>query len=83
MEETMIHPETGEILHRDIVPVEYEYKGAKITVNQPAWFNSKCDDWILTGEDWDIADNAYKILKARYAAKMQENNFTTENVAFA
>ena len=78
-----IHPETGEILHRDIRPVEYEYKGEKIIVNQSAWFNDKCDDWILTSKDWDIADEAFKILKARYAEKISKLNFSDENVAFA
>lgn len=76
-----IHPETGEVLHRDIRPIEYEYKGEKITVNQPAWYNEKCDDWILTSKDWDIADKAFEILKLCHEAKMQENNF--DNVAFA
>ncbi len=78
-----IHPETGEILHRDICSVEYEYKGEKITINQPAWFNDKCDDWILNSEDWDIADKAYEILKSRYEAKIQENNLNFSNAAFA
>lgn len=78
-----IHPETGEVLHRDIRPVEYEYKGEKITVEQPAWYNEKCDDWILTSKDWKIADEAFQILKERYSAKISQNNFPAENVAFA
>lgn len=78
-----IHPETGEILHRDVCPVEYDYKGEKITVNQPAWYNANCDDWILTSEDWDIADKAWSILKARYEEKISQNNFSTEKLAFA
>ena len=78
-----IHPETGEILHRDVCAVEYEYKGEKIIVNQPAWFNDKCDDWILNSDDWDIADKAYEILKSRHAAKIQEKNFNLTDTAFA
>ena len=78
-----IHPETGEILHRDVCAVEYEYKGENITINQPAWFNDKCDDWILNSRDWEIADEAYKILKARYAEKISQNNYSAANVAFA
>lgn len=78
-----IHPETGEILHRDIREVEYEYKGEKIKIQQPAWFNDKGDDWILNREDWKIADQAYEILRERHAAKIQENNLNFSNVAFA
>ena len=77
-----IHPETGEVLHRDIRPIEYTYKGEKIIINQPAWFNEKCTDWILNSEDWDIADRAYEILKARYEEKISQNNFNLANVAF-
>lgn len=75
-----IHPETGEILHRDIRPIEYRYKGEKIIVNQPGWYPEGSNDGILTSEDWEVADSALKILKARHAEKFQ-NNFSTENVS--
>lgn len=78
-----IHPETGEILHRDIHEVEYEYKGEKIKIMQPAWYNEKGYDGILTSDDWDIADKAFDILKARYEEKISQNNFSAENLAFA
>ena len=77
-----IHPETGEVLHRDVHEVEYEYKGEKITISQPAWYNDKGDDWILTSADWKIADQAFEILKARYEEKISQNNFTG-NIALA
>lgn len=78
-----IHPETGKILHRDIRPTEYEYKGEKITVNQPGWYPDDDSDAIFSSSDWDIADQAYKILRMCYEAKMQENNSNFENVSFA
>ena len=77
-----IHPETGEILRRDIRPIEYTYKGEKITVNQPGWYPAEDDDGILTPEDWEVADNALRILKARYEEKIAKN-FPAENIAFA
>ena len=83
MEKTMIHPETGEILHRDIRPIEYKYKGEKIIVNQPGWYPAEGDDGILSWEDMKISDDALEILKARHAAKIQENNLNFSNVAFA
>ena len=76
-----IHPETGEILHRDIRPVEYTYKGEKITVNQPGWYPAEGDDGILTREDCDVADEALAIMKARYEEKISKN--ISANVAFA
>ena len=77
-----IHPETGEILHRDIRPVEYTYKGEKITVNQPGWYPAEGDNGILTREDCKVADEALMILKARYEEKIAQNNFSAD-VAFA
>ena len=77
-----IHPETGEILHRDIRPVEYTYKGEKITVNQPGWYPAEGDDGILTSEDWGVADEALAIMKARYEEKISKN-ISVGKVAFA
>jgi len=81
--ETRIHPETGEILHREVREVEYEYKGEKIKIQQPAWYNDRGDDGIFTSADWKIADQAYEILIERHAAKIQENNLDFVNTAFA
>lgn len=83
MEKTMIHPETGEILHRDIRPIEYKYKGEKIIVNQPGWYPAEGDDGILSWEDMKISDQALEIMKARHSAKIQENNLDFSNAAFA
>ena len=78
-----IHPETGEILHRDIYPQEFNYRGEKIILDMPGWYNSDGTDAIFTMKNMAVHDRAFEILKARHAAKMQKNNFTTENVAFA
>ncbi len=84
MEETMVHPETGEILYRDIRPIEYTYKGESVIVNQPGWYpvNGNDDDGILSQEDMAFSDEALKIMKARHE-KSLENNFSAENIAFA
>ena len=78
-----IHPETGEILHRDVRPIEYEYKGEKIVVNMPGWYPAEGDDGIFTREDCKFSDQALRILKARHAEKLQGNNFATDNLALA
>ena len=78
-----IHPETGEILHRDVRPMEFTYKGEKITVEMPGWYPAEGDDGIFTREDVKFSDQALRILKARHAAKLQENNLNFSNAAFA
>ena len=79
-----IHPETGEILHRDIRPMEYTYRGEKITVDMPGWYpDDNSDEAIFTQEDMKIWGDAVRMLKARYAEKISQNNFSAENIAFA
>ena len=77
-----IHPETGEILHRDIRPIEFCYKGEKIILDMPGWYPDKGDDGIFTMEDMAVHDKALDILKARHEKSLQ-NNFSAENVISA
>ena len=62
-----IHLETGEILHRDICPIEYT--------------SAEGEDGILTRENCKVADKAPTILKARHEEKLAEN--FSADVAFA
>ena len=78
-----IHPETGKILHRDIKPIEYTYKGESIIINQPGWYPDDDSDGIFTSKDWDIADKAIEILKSRYESKISQHNFETGNIVLA
>ena len=82
-EKIMIHPETGEILHRDIRPAEFKYKGEKIILDMPGWYPAEGDDGIFSMRDMAVHDKALQILKARVEAKSQENNFSAENFALA
>ena len=72
IEETMIHPETGEILYRDVRPIEYTYKGESIIVDQPGWYpkNGNNEDGILSQEDMRVAGDAVRALKARHQQKL-------------
>ena len=69
---TKIHPETGEVLHRDIRPIEYTYKGESIIVDQPGWYpkDGNDDDGILSQEDMKVSDNALRIMKVRHQQKL-------------
>lgn len=82
MEKIKIHPETGEILKRDIRPIEFSYKGEKITLEMPGWYPSEGDDGIFTMDDMEVHDKALEILKARHEKSLQDN-FSTENVISA
>ena len=83
MKETLIHPETGEILYRDIRPIELRYKEQKIIVDQPGWYPKKGDDGILSREDMKATDYALDIMKARHQKFLEETNLELDNIAFA
>ena len=62
--ENMIHPETGEILRRDVRPIEFTYKNRKITVEMPGWYPADNDDGIFSQEDMKVSDAALRYLKS-------------------
>ena len=77
--ETMIHPETGEILHRDIRQIEFSYKGEKITVAMPGWYPADNDNGICSQEDMKVSDKALDILKARHEESLKKESFQVTN----
>lgn len=81
MEKTMIHPETGETLYRDVRPNEFRYKGESITLDMPGWYQLNGDDAIFSQEDMAVHDKALKILKSR--VKSRENHLQFNQTAFA
>ena len=62
--ESMIHPETGEILLRDIRPIEFTYRGETITVEMPGWYPANNDEGIFSQEDMKVSDAALRYLKS-------------------
>ena len=64
MEKIFIHPETGEILRRDIRQIEFSYKGEKIIVDMPGWYPDDNDEGIFSQEDMKVSDAALKHLKS-------------------
>lgn len=85
MQETMIHPETGKILYRDVRKVEYTYKEQRIVVDQPGWYplDKNDDDGILSREDARATDYVLDIMKERHKKYLAEQNVEIGNVAFA
>ena len=65
MSETMVHPETGEKLIRDVRPFKIRYEGRERTVDLPGWYPAKKGaDGLHVGDDMDAADRALVELKA-------------------
>ena len=64
MEEILLHSETGEILRRDIRPIEFTYRGEKIIVDMPGWYPANNDEGIFSQEDMKVSDAALKYLKS-------------------
>lgn len=85
MENTMVHPETGKILYRDIRPIEYRYKEQRITVNQPGWYppDKDDDDGVFSQDDMDVSDIALAIMKERHQKFLEKQNMEFGQVSFA
>ena len=78
--ETRIHPETGEVLHRDVRAIEFSYKGEKIFVDMPGWYPAEGDDGIFTHEDMKISDQALRILKSRHEINSGEQTMEVKEM---
>ena len=61
--DTMISPETGETLKRDIRPFEVSYRGEKIIVNLPGYYPENDGVGVHVGKDMNVVDNALRELK--------------------
>ena len=56
--ETMVAPETGEILTRDVRPFTVTYKGQSIVVDLPGYYPESDNEGVLVGDDMAAADEA-------------------------
>jgi HTH-type transcriptional regulator/antitoxin MqsA len=66
-----IHPETGELLRRDVRPMTLTYKGQSITFDMPGWYGDSSNEGIHTGEDMKVSDRALNSLKVRADGLLQ------------
>jgi len=62
---TVIDPETGAPLHRDVRPLTLTYKRESITVDMPGWYGDRPDEGVFDPEDMKVSDRALNRLKAR------------------
>lgn len=61
--DTMVSPETGEVLHRGVRPFVVTYKGQSKTVDLPGYYPANGDDGVHVGDDMDVTDIALRALK--------------------
>ena len=61
--DTMVSPETGEILSRDVRPFVVTYKGRTRTVELPGYYPADGDDGVHVGDDMEASDAALRALK--------------------
>ena len=60
---TMVSPETGETLRRDVRPFVVAYKGKSVTVQLPGYYPDEGNDGIHVGDDMAVTDKALRVLK--------------------
>jgi len=61
--DTMVSPETGEVLRRDVRPFIVTYKGKSRTVDLPGYYPENGDDGVHVGDDMEVTDAALRALK--------------------
>ena len=76
---TKIHPETGEILRRDVRLIEFKFKGEPFTVNMPGWYPENNDNGIFSHEDLQVSERALANLQARHKKTSDKEDFLITN----
>lgn len=61
--DTMVSPETSEVLRRDVRPFVVTYKGKSRTVDLPGYYPENGDDGVHVGDDMEVTDAALRALK--------------------
>lgn len=72
MEETRIHPETGETLRRGVRRKTIKCGPLQREVEMPGWYPEGDGDSIHTGADLAEADRVYREFRKEYGAHVRE-----------
>lgn len=62
---TMVAPETREVLTRDVRPFVFCYKGESVTVELPGYYPAGTGDGVHVGDDMAVVDAALRRLKEK------------------
>ncbi len=71
MTETRIHPVTGKTLRREVRPETISHGAMARTVDLPGWYPDDDSDSIHSGTDLEARDEAFRELRAAYAARIR------------
>ncbi len=63
LSDTMVSPETGEVLRRDVRPFVVTYKGKSRTVDLPGYYSENGEDGVHVGDNMEVTDAALRALK--------------------
>jgi HTH-type transcriptional regulator / antitoxin MqsA len=61
--DTMVSPETGEMLRRDVRPFIVIYKGKSRAVDLPGYYPENGNEGVHVGDDMNVTDVALRALK--------------------
>jgi HTH-type transcriptional regulator/antitoxin MqsA len=70
--ETRIHPETGQLLRRDVRPQVVRVGSFSRQIEVPGWYPEGEGDAIHTGADLRESNEVFKSLRDQYAAHVRE-----------
>lgn len=68
---TRIHPETGQVVRRSVREQAVSVGSLSRTVEVPGWYPEDDSDSIHSGADLQALNEAYKELRAAYAARVK------------
>ena len=77
----MIHPETGEILRRDVRTIDFKFEGENFTVEMPGWYPADNDDGIFSHEDLQVSEKEIARINSRHKKSLSVEGFNFPNVA--
>ena len=61
--DTMVSPETGEMLRRGVRPFIVSYKGRSITVDMPGYYSDAGVGGVHAGDDMAVTDAALLVIR--------------------
>jgi HTH-type transcriptional regulator / antitoxin MqsA len=62
---TMVAPDSGEVLTRGLRPFVVSYKGESVTVELPGYYPAGAGDGVHVGDDMAVVDEALRGLKEK------------------
>jgi HTH-type transcriptional regulator/antitoxin MqsA len=71
MTETRVHPETGKVLRREVRRQSVTVGSMSRIVDVPGWYPDDDSDSIHGGGDLSASDEAFRALRAAYAAHVK------------